>query len=108
MIESCAWEKEIAHLRFDPERRTKVCERRATLVPQADAVSAANGTFETFRDVRSVIAIGGKADMTRTVHFGSFWTQSRRWMLGRILGLDGRESYRELRLEPLCCPHRLS
>jgi hypothetical protein len=28
--------------------------------------------------------------------------------LGRILGLDGRESYRELRLELLCCPHRLS
>ena len=35
-------------------------------------------------------------------------TQSRRWMFGRIFGLDGRESYRELRLEPLCCPHRLS
>ena len=31
-----------------------------------------------------------------------------RWMFGRIFGLDGRESYRELRLEPLCCPHRLS
>jgi hypothetical protein len=30
------------------------------------------GTFETSRDVRSVVAIGGKADMTRTVHFGSF------------------------------------
>jgi hypothetical protein len=36
------------------------------------------------------------------------WTQSRHWMFGRIFGLDGRESYRELRLEPLCCPHRLS
>jgi hypothetical protein len=35
-------------------------------------------------------------------------TQSRRWMFGRIFGLGGRESYRELRLEPLCCPHRLS
>ena len=33
---------------------------------------------------------------------------SKRWMFGRIFGLDGRESYRELRLEPLCCPHRLS
>src|SRR5216683_3583075 len=33
-------------------------------------------------------------------------TQSRRWMFGRIFGLDGRESYRELRLEPLYCPHR--
>ena len=29
-------------------------------------------------------------------------------MFGRIFGLDGREGYRELRLEPLCCPHRLS
>jgi hypothetical protein len=35
-------------------------------------------------------------------------TQSRRWMFGRIFGLYGRESYRELRPEPLCCPHRLS
>jgi hypothetical protein len=33
---------------------------------------------------------------------------SGRWMFGRIFGLDGRESYRELRLEPLYCPHRLS
>jgi len=24
-------------------------------------------------------------------------------MFGRIFDLDGRESYRELRLEPLCC-----
>ena len=32
-------------------------------------------------------------------------TKSRRSMFGRIFGLDGRESYRELRLEPLCCPH---
>ena len=30
-------------------------------------------------------------------------THSGRWMFGRIFGLDGRESYRELRLEPLCC-----
>jgi hypothetical protein len=29
-------------------------------------------------------------------------------MFGRIFGLVGRESYRELRLELLCCPHRLS
>jgi hypothetical protein len=25
--------------------------------------------------------------------------------IGRIFGLDGRESYRELRLELLCCLH---
>src|SRR5258705_10297636 len=36
------------------------------------------------------------------------WTQSRRGMFGRIFGLDGRESYRKLRLKPLCCPHRLA
>src|SRR5437660_8833785 len=37
---------------------------------------------------------------------GRFLTHSGRWMFGRIFGLDGRESYRELRLELLCCPHR--
>jgi hypothetical protein len=31
-------------------------------------------------------------------------TQSRRWMFGRIFGLDCRKSYRELRPEPLCWP----
>jgi hypothetical protein len=35
-------------------------------------------------------------------------TLTRRWTFCRIFGLDGRESYRELRLKPLCCPHRLS
>src|SRR6201982_3521145 len=35
-------------------------------------------------------------------------TQSRPWTFGRIFGLDDRESYRELRLELLCCRHRLS
>jgi len=28
-------------------------------------------------------------------------------MFGSIFGWDGRERYRELRLEPLCFPHRL-
>ena len=27
-------------------------------------------------------------------------------MFCRTFGLDGRESYRKLRLVPLCCPHR--
>jgi hypothetical protein len=31
-------------------------------------------------------------------------THSRRWMFGRMLGSDDRESYRKLRLELLCCP----
>jgi hypothetical protein len=35
-------------------------------------------------------------------------SHSGRRMFGRVFGLDGRESYRELRLEPLCCPHRPS
>jgi hypothetical protein len=30
-----------------------------------------NGTFETSRDVRSSVAIRGKADVARTAHFGS-------------------------------------
>jgi hypothetical protein len=34
------------------------------------------GTFETSRDVRSSVAIRGKADVARTSHFGSDWTQS--------------------------------
>jgi hypothetical protein len=34
-------------------------------------------------------------------------TQKRHWMFGRIFGLDGLNSYREPRLEPLCCPHCL-
>jgi hypothetical protein len=29
------------------------------------------GTFETSRDVRCLVAIGGKADMRRAAHFGS-------------------------------------
>jgi hypothetical protein len=33
--------------------------------------SDANGTFETSRDVRRSVAIRGKADVARTVHFGS-------------------------------------
>jgi hypothetical protein len=42
------------------------------------------------------------------VCFHTAKTRTRRWMFGSIFGLDGRESYRELRLEPLCCPYRLS
>ena len=33
-------------------------------------------------------------------------TRSRRWMFGRISGLDGRKSYRELRLEPFIRPQK--
>ena len=32
---------------------------------------SAIGPFETSGNVRSSVAIGGKADLTRTVHFGS-------------------------------------
>ena len=32
---------------------------------------SAYGTFETCRDVRSMVAIGGKADVARIAHFGS-------------------------------------
>ena len=34
------------------------------------------GTFETCRDVRSMVAIGGKADVARIADFGSDWTHS--------------------------------
>ena len=44
----------------------------------------------------------------RATPIGTVPAEGSRWMFGRIFGLDGRESYRELRLEPLCCPHRLS
>jgi hypothetical protein len=39
----------------------------------------------------------------QAVKRGAVFEYSDRWMFGRIFGLDGRESYRELRLEPLCC-----
>jgi hypothetical protein len=39
---------------------------------------------------------------------GPLLTHNGSWMFGRIFGLDGRESYRELRQKLLCCPHRLS
>jgi len=48
-------------------------------------------------------AFGGIAE----VAFGAVraaLTHSGRWMFGRIFGLDGRESYRELRLELLLLP----
>jgi hypothetical protein len=34
------------------------------------AVTSAVGTFETSRDVRSLVAIGGRADISRTTNFG--------------------------------------
>src|SRR6266851_2842838 len=56
------------------------------------------------RHFRNYPLTGHIADIARTTRM----TLSGRWMFGRIFGLDGRESYRELRLELLCCPHRLS
>jgi hypothetical protein len=38
--------------------------------PIGQRLESAVGTFETSRDVRSVVANGGKADMTWTAHFG--------------------------------------
>jgi hypothetical protein len=34
-------------------------------------MTAVNGTFETSRDVRSSVAIGGEGDVARTSYFGS-------------------------------------
>ena len=43
-------------------------KRQIPLAPRAPSI---HGTFETSGDVRSSVAIGGKADVTRTVHFCS-------------------------------------
>jgi len=37
----------------------------------ANSEPSTHGTFETCRDVRSMVAIGGKADVARIAHFGS-------------------------------------
>ena len=37
------------------------------------AVRSAFGTKRTSRDVRSMVANGGKADVTLTAHFGRKW-----------------------------------
>jgi hypothetical protein len=34
-------------------------------------LTSESGTFETSGDVRSMVAIGGKADVARIAHFGS-------------------------------------
>ena len=44
---------------------------RLTSVQFAAAHESARGTFETSRDVRISVAIGGKPDVARTAHFGS-------------------------------------
>jgi len=49
------------------------------------------------------VALGGEVDMARTPQIGRS-TQSGRWMLAESSVLTGRESYLELRLEPLYCP----
>src|SRR5437899_10339725 len=60
------------------------------------------------RDEKRLSKADWTARATSSATFSTASTQSRRWMFGRIFGLDGRESYHELRLEPLYCPHRLS
>ncbi len=49
-----------------------------------------------------------RARPTEKVHGRSKVTHGGPLDICRIFGLDGRESYRKMRLEPLCCPHRLS
>jgi hypothetical protein len=70
------------------ERATKVCRRdawayRALLLELATPVRMEQPTW------RDLLLASSRSKMTR----------SRCWMFGRIFGLDGRESYRELRLE---------
>ncbi len=70
-------------------------------------ISAA-GTKLPIRHVRCHGEYWGQSGPAADVTQSTQMTLSGRWMFGRIFGLDGRESYRELRLELLCCPHRLS
>ena len=55
-------------------RRARCCfvsrARAAGSLMQLERM-AASGTFETSRDLRSVVAIGGKADVAWVAHFGS-------------------------------------
>jgi hypothetical protein len=44
---------------------------QSTIVVKSMTAMSPIGTFETSRDVRSLVAIGGKADMALKAHFGS-------------------------------------
>ena len=43
------------------------------------------------------VRLWGKTGSDRTTAKTTLLTLSRRWMFGRIFGLDGREGYRKLR-----------
>jgi hypothetical protein len=43
----------------------------AEVIEWADPATSGVGTFQTCRHVRSSVAIGGIADISRTAHFGS-------------------------------------
>jgi hypothetical protein len=57
----------------------------------ASAIWSLSGEYQTWRAHLETVAIDPLADM-----------------FGRISGLDGRGSHRELRLELVCCAHHLS
>jgi hypothetical protein len=77
----------------------KTCARRETLTIAGFALDGTkwDGLFVGRRKGKDLVS-AGKVDRSRPPTCGSAWS----------FGLDGRESYRKLRLVPLCCPHRQS
>jgi hypothetical protein len=70
-------------------------------LPLQYLVTIAAFSYETLPVARLLRGLGTSA--TRVIA-----TEVGRAFVGRILGSDGRDSYRELPLELLCCPHSLS
>jgi hypothetical protein len=75
--------------------------RRPALPLLAHRVFSCGAEFGRYRGIAGMAGLAAASTRSRM-------TLTRRWTFCRIFGLDGRESYRELRLKPLCCPHRLS
>src|SRR5258705_1456059 len=62
--------KGTASLRAMPHRAAAAARPRRR-IDRIRSATSQFGTFETYHDVRSLVAIGGRADIARTSHFGS-------------------------------------
>jgi hypothetical protein len=77
---------------------------------QANSLGEGTGNFKTCSGeniptiseitVASRVRFWSKSGHCKPALSRQLMTRSRRWMFDRIFGLDGRESYRELRREP--------
>ena len=67
--------KGTASLRAMPHRAAAAARPRRR-IDRIRSATSEFGTFETSHDVRSLVAIGGRADIARTSHFGSDWHQT--------------------------------